>query len=1218
MIENDIKDAGREDLVLAQDIIYEINLESVIVSWNAGAETLYGWTNREAVGKSAFDVFRTEFHLKMYDFITETVKNYIWTGELSQCKHDGSKVTVSSHAILRRGEDGKPCGIIFVNRDITELKKTAEAFRESQELISITLRSIGDGVLTTDTKGHITMLNPVAEALTGWTMEEAMGQPVERIFNIINHETRNPSAIPVMETLEHGTIKGLANHTVLISRSGNEYDIADSCAPIRNNAGEVVGAVLVFRDVSERMQNDLALEKTRKELAITAIAEQEALEYAESLINTIRKPLLALDKDLRIVTANHSFYEFFKVDREHTIGQHIYDLGNKQWDIPKLRELLEDILPQKTEFIDYEVEHIFDNIGRRIMLLNARQIKRVLGKERIILLAIEDITARREIEEGLKKTHQELQDATLTLQLSEEKFDVTINSIGDGVMATDINGCITLLNPVAEELTGWTLAEAAGLPVDRIFNIIHHDTRKPSVIPVMETLSKGIIRGLANHTVLISRKGGEHDIADSCAPIRNRDGKVIGAVLVFSDVTERMAKEAALEKTRKDLELVRESEEEALEYAESLIDTIREPMLALDQDLRIVTASRSFYDFFKVKPAETVGQLIYDLGNKQWDIPKLRSLLENILPKKTSFDNYEVIHEFASIGRRVMLLNARQIKRVFGKERIILLAIEDITVRMNSEEILMKFNRTLRAISNTNQALMQEENEQTFLEKVCAIIVNDCGIKLAWVGFADNPADKAIRAVAKCGNDDGYLKALKPEWGIPDDNYPVGKAIRKGKIVVCNNMLTDPDLAPWRDEAIKHGFASLIALPLKSTHSVFGVLMMYSGEINAYPEAEVKLLEELAYDLSYGIMLIRVRNEKNNAEFEIKKIAAFPRLNPNPISEIDSTGRIYYINPAFIRLFPDPAEHNFNHPWFEGISAYFKALKGGKKKVITRDVKVQDRYFFQTIVFMPAESTIRIYGVDISKRIAAENELKHLNDLMETKVQERTTELLASKHLADIGTLAATVAHELRNPLGVINLASFNLRKKTKGKDMLKHIFNIEKKVAESGKIINDLLVYSKMKMPLFERTDIYSLLTDCGKTVKKHMDSRKIRLVISLAPVKRLLIGADAAQLREVFTNIITNAYQAIENKKGSVTVKAFLKPGNRIGISVKDTGLGINKEDMSNIFKPFFTHKTKGTGLGLVVSRDLVVMHGGTIDVVSKPGKGSTFTVTLPVRRS
>jgi two-component system cell cycle sensor histidine kinase PleC len=222
---------------------------------------------------------------------------------------------------------------------------------------------------------------------------------------------------------------------------------------------------------------------------------------------------------------------------------------------PKLRELLETILPEKATFDNYEVEHDFATIGRRTMLLNARQIQRGQGKERIILLAIEDITDRREIEIGL-------------------------------------------------------------------------------------------------------------------------------------------------EKTRKELEETKISEDAAREFSESIINTIREPLISLDQDLRVVSASRSFYEFFKVNPEETLGQLIYDLGNKQWDIPKLRELLETILPEKATFDNYEVEHDFATIGRRTMLLNARQIQRgQGGKERIILLAIEDITDRREIEIGLEKTHAELNELA---------------------------------------------------------------------------------------------------------------------------------------------------------------------------------------------------------------------------------------------------------------------------------------------------------------------------------------------------------------------------------------------------------------------------------------------------------------------------------------------------------------------------------------
>jgi len=149
-----------------------------------------------------------------------------------------------------------------------------------------------------------------------------------------------------------------------------------------------------------------------------------------------------------------------------------------------------------------------------------------------------------------------------------------------------------------------------------------------------------------------------------------------------------------------------QSFQDAFEYAQSIINTVREPLIALDQDLRVVSASRSFYEVFKVNPKETVGQLIYDLGNKQWDIPKLRELLETILPEKTTFDNYEVEHNFEGIGRRIMVLNARQIKRALGKERIILLAIEDITERKVTEKLLQELaKRKSSFVANVSHEL---------------------------------------------------------------------------------------------------------------------------------------------------------------------------------------------------------------------------------------------------------------------------------------------------------------------------------------------------------------------------------------------------------------------------------------------------------------------------------------------------------------------------------
>ena len=174
-------------------------------------------------------------------------------------------------------------------------------------------------------------------------------------------------------------------------------------------------------------------------------------------------------------------------------------------------------------------------------------------------------------------------------------------------------------------------------------------------------------------------------------PLETAEGRIINVEFVSNvylvnnikviqcnirDITDRKAAEAGLEITRKELAEIKRIADEESKFTENIINTVREPLLVLDDGLRVIKASGSFYNFFKVKPEATIGRLIYELGNLQWDIPKLRELLEKILPEKTTFENYEVEHNFSSIGLRVMLLNARQIIRRSGKVKIILLAFE--------------------------------------------------------------------------------------------------------------------------------------------------------------------------------------------------------------------------------------------------------------------------------------------------------------------------------------------------------------------------------------------------------------------------------------------------------------------------------------------------------------------------------------------------------------
>ena len=178
-----------------------------------------------------------------------------------------------------------------------------------------------------------------------------------------------------------------------------------------------------MRMANERLQQDM-IEPKYAERAV-----QEAREYAESIVETVREPLVVLDTNLRVISVNHSFYQTFKVTPEDTKGRLIYDLGNRQWNISKLRVLLEEIIPRDNQFQNFEVDHEFPTIGRKIMLLNARQIySRGIGVH-MILLAIEDITERKRAEDEIKKLNEDLKHRAFELEAAYKELETFSYSI---------------------------------------------------------------------------------------------------------------------------------------------------------------------------------------------------------------------------------------------------------------------------------------------------------------------------------------------------------------------------------------------------------------------------------------------------------------------------------------------------------------------------------------------------------------------------------------------------------------------------------------------------------------------------------------------------------------------------------------------------------------------------------------------------------------------
>ena len=409
-----------------------------------------------------------------------------------------------------------------------QLQQANMILRDSEEKLAVTLNSIGDAVIATDGEGRVTRLNPVAEKLTGWTQAAAIGRPVSDVFHIVNMETRQSATIPVMETLQKGTIQGLANHTVLIAADGSECDIADSCAPIRDRDGLVVGAVLVFRDVTD----DYAAQQ--------ALRDSAAL--IETILNTVVDGIITLRSRGGIVeTVNPAAEKMF--------GYGAADLVGQQFSL-----LIPDFSPgNDNASLDYyraSAEARAMGLGREVVgrrqdgsrfPLEIAVSEMWLGGQRYFTGILRDITARKQAEEALLKAGA-LQSAISS--------SASFSSI-----ATDARGVIQIFNVGAERMLGYTASEV-------INRITPADISDPDeviarartlsvelstpIAPGFEALVFKASRGIGDvYELTYIRKDGSRLPAEvSVTALRDPEGAIIGYLLIGTDNTERKRVEA--------------------------------------------------------------------------------------------------------------------------------------------------------------------------------------------------------------------------------------------------------------------------------------------------------------------------------------------------------------------------------------------------------------------------------------------------------------------------------------------------------------------------------------------------------------------------------------------------------------------------------------------------------------------------------------------------
>jgi len=426
-----------------------------------------------------------------------------------------------------------------------------------------------------------------------------------------------------------------------------------------------------------------------------------------------------------------------------------------------------------------------------------------------------------------------------------------VQGIAEGILIEDGEGRITFVNPAMEAMLGYPAQALLG----RSWKLIVPDDQIGSVSRRMERRPEGV--GGRYEAVLLAESGRRVPVVVAAQPMFE-GGHFSGVLSAFTDITERVRAERELQERRL--------------YLEAVLASAPDAIVTVDAQGCLVEWNSGAERLFGYSRDEVIGRQLDELVTNPDTLEEAVANTRRVLGGKAVPPTETV--RYRKQGTPVDVLLAGSPILVDDDLTGVVGVYTDIGERKHAERALRKANRGLQVLSRSHEILSRAKDMPDLLTAVCRAAVGVGGYRLAWVGIAEQDTDRLVRPVAQAGFEEGYLDTVQITWDDSERGHgPTGTAIRNGRPAIARNVLTDPAFAPWREQAIRRGYASCIALPLMAQGRAFGALSIYAAEADAFDVEEVDLLAEVANNLAYGMTALQTRDERQHADEVLRSYA---------------------------------------------------------------------------------------------------------------------------------------------------------------------------------------------------------------------------------------------------------------------------------------------------------------------------------------------------------